>query len=181
MDALWSPPPTNLCKSSSNRQHGESIHLFTRYSYHLLLIPVNLRCCRVTAEGSLDTAYLLVGRERVVLRSECNHLGRRVNILRRDNCALPFSYQTVETTDVQKLETCSWLGSLTLDGKCCGSGANQRGSLLPTNRFHTALTTRQTSSQERLELKLGLVSERQDHTLTRTWWVLSACGSLFPT
>lgn len=107
------------------------------------------------------------GKGWVVLSSDCNHLGRRDTILRRDNGALPFSYQTVETTDVQKRETCPLLGSLTLDGKGCGSSANQRGSLLPTNRFHTALTTHQTSSQERLELRLGLVSEGQDHTLTR--------------
>lgn len=90
---------------------------------------------------------------------ECNRLGRRDDIPRGDNCALPFRYQTVETTDVQKLETCPPLGCLTLDGK--GSGANRRGSLLPTNRVHTALMTHQTSSWERLEQRLGLVGEGQ--------------------
>lgn len=54
------------------------------------------------------------GKGRVVLGSERDHLGRRDDILRRDNVlgrdnsALPFSSQTLETTDVQKLETCPW-------------------------------------------------------------------------
>lgn len=49
-----------------------------------------------------------------MLGSERDHLGRRDDILRRDNVlgrdnsALPFSSQTLETTDVQKLETCPW-------------------------------------------------------------------------
>lgn len=50
----------------------------------------------------------------MVLGSELDHLGRRDDVLRRDsvlrrdNSALPFSSQTLKTTDVQKLVTCPW-------------------------------------------------------------------------
>lgn len=39
---------------------------------------------------------------------------------------------------------------------------------LVSQRPHTGLRTCQTTLQERLELRQGWVSDRQDHTLTRT-------------